>query len=100
MVFGIEPLCGQCLWKIHSINALPFRERIVWVVIEPVRIKSYDLDLLLDGIASNAKYEAIDLGHSAGKEAGMKILMVDENRVRKSADTRNKNPLKVRPIQF
>ena len=45
------------------------REEAGRIVIEPIRLKMYDLDELLKGITSKNQHESVDLGPSVGKEA-------------------------------
>ena len=44
------------------------REEAGRIVIEPVRVKTYDLDKLLKGITSKNQHEAVDFGPAIGKE--------------------------------
>jgi antitoxin MazE len=45
------------------------REEAGRIVIEPIRLKMYDLYKLLKGITSKNQHESVDLGPSVGKEA-------------------------------
>ena len=50
-------------------DVVDVREEAGRIVIEPIRLKMYDLDDLLKGITSKNQHESVDLGPSVGKEA-------------------------------
>lgn len=49
-------------------DAVDVRDEDGKIVIEPVRRRCYDLDVLLQGITASNQHEAADFGESVGKE--------------------------------
>ena len=49
-------------------ESVDVREEAGRIVIEPVRQKAYDIDVLIKGITSENLHEAADFGSAVGKE--------------------------------
>lgn len=49
-------------------DAVDVREEAGRIIIEPVNDKSYDLDMLIEGITAKNLHESADFGEATGKE--------------------------------
>lgn len=49
-------------------DVVEVREEAGRIVIEPIRQKTYELDILLKGITSKNQHRAVDVGLAVGKE--------------------------------